>query len=362
MTGIARYVRQLSRHLVNLGAGLRLIVPEPLPTPLSTVGSRAGLDLASFGATYPLRLVAPRLEEVDVYHLASQNLATLLLFQRFRRPVVVTVHDIIPYLTRNDPQLSTYRHACHRFFDRLAMWGLKRANLLLADSAWTKATLTEHLGIAAERIQVIYLGADAEQFRPMDLDDHFWRFYGLNPQQRHLLYVGSDDPRKNLENLLRAFSAVSRRRPELRLVRVGAAYRPGQEDRLAGLTRELGVGAKEIKIGSIPEDDLARFYSAADLVAVPSYYEGFGLPVLESLACGTRVVSSNTAALPEIAGADSILCSPSADAIERGIRSALDESARTARDARRKWAQQFTWTSTAEQVKRAYHRAGGLPA
>lgn len=359
VTGTSRYVTQLLAELRSLSVAVSLLSSSPAPSALSRAGRQVGVDLTTFFGHYPCRLPAMRAVPCDVIHLATQNLATLLVFHRFPRPVVVTVHDIIPYLARHDRRFSSYGHALHRLFDTIAMRGLQQADLLLADSAWTKDTLRRELAIAPDRIRVVYPGVDTARFRPLDVPAGFWGRYGLEQGNRYLLYVGSDDPRKNLPTLLRAFGRVGRECHDLRLLKVGAPRQPSERRRLNDLATELGIAAKVRWISHVPEEDLPLFYNAAVLLVMPSLYEGFGLPILESLACGTRVVCSNTGALPEVAGYDCVRCPPTAEALADALATTLaQEPAQTAREGRRRTAEQFPWTDTAKQVRDLYSQIG----
>jgi glycosyltransferase involved in cell wall biosynthesis len=208
MTGLLRYALSLRDGLLAEGVDVSLLHPSPppIPGPIARGVRRLGLDPFAFFGSYPTHV---QLNGADVYRLASQNLATLLLFQQIE-PVVVTVHDIIPYLVRHDRELSTYRHVFHRLFDRLAYLALRKADAIIAISEYTKRTLVEHLGYSPDRIHVVYRAVDTEVFRPREVPPTFRQKYGLSEDWRYVLYVGSEDPRKNLQTLTRAFALVKR--------------------------------------------------------------------------------------------------------------------------------------------------------
>ena len=124
-TGIGRYAHEIEQGLRQSDIDVfRAELRTPLPGPITAAVRKAGYDLEAFSKSYPLRAET---KQGYVTHLTSQTLATLLLTQRLPRPVVVTVHDILPYLLRDDPVLSVYRHRVDRVMDALAMRGLKRA-------------------------------------------------------------------------------------------------------------------------------------------------------------------------------------------------------------------------------------------
>jgi glycosyltransferase involved in cell wall biosynthesis len=300
-TGVGRYVHMLHEGLRELGIDAVRVAPSvpPLPQTGYSLLKRLRLDARTFLNNYPVWAEYPR---ADVYHLTSQNLATLLLFRRPPGRVVVTVHDIIPYMLRNDPKLCTYRSAADRLFDRLAMAGLKRADGLIADSEYTRRCVVEHLRITPEKIDVIYLGIDHQRFRPLPVPLSIRERYDLPQQRRYLIYVGSEDPRKNLETLVRALAAVRRTLPDVELIKVGRAHFEDERRRLRELAANLGVLDAIHFLDDVPDDDLPLLYNLADVCVMPSLYEGFGFPVLEAMACGTPVVCANASSLPELVG------------------------------------------------------------
>lgn len=157
-TGVGRYVIQLRAELVALGHEVIVVHPTvPLPEAVVwAVQQLLGWDLAEFFANYPIWAGYPR---ADLYHVTSQNLATLLLLRRPPGITVVTVHDIIPWLLRDDPALRIYDHRVAEWFDRLALVGLRRADGLLADSEFTRESL-RGVGVAVEDMAVVTLGVE----------------------------------------------------------------------------------------------------------------------------------------------------------------------------------------------------------
>jgi glycosyltransferase involved in cell wall biosynthesis len=309
-TGLSRYVESLYQGLSQMeDVELSIITPSPvpIPRPLVRLAQRGGVDPVAFFASYPLRC---RLNRADVYHLTSQTLATLLCFQRIR-PVVVTVHDIIPFLVRHDPELNTFQHPVDYLFYWLALIGLRRANAIIAISEFTKRSLIEALRIPAERIHVVYSAVEHDRFRPMSVPDAFRAKYGLSKEWCYVLYVGSDDPRKNLRTLVRAFHLVKRQVGNVKLLKVGAPHFLRERQQLLILIEELGLQEDVLFFDHVPDEDLPLFYNVADVFVLPSLYEGFGLPVLEAMACGTPVVVTNSASLPEVIGDAGCVARPS---------------------------------------------------
>jgi glycosyltransferase involved in cell wall biosynthesis len=235
-------------------------------------------------------------------------LATLLLVRHL--PTVVTVHDIIPYLLRGDKVLGTYQHAFDRLFDLLAMRALGRARRLIASSAFTRRTIIDSLGIPGHRIDVVHLSVNRDLFRPLSRPSQVRETYGLEPQQPLVIFVGSEDPRKNLATLIGAFALVRRRLPHAALLKIGAAHFLDQRQRLLRLVHELGLGGSVRFLDHVPDKDLPLWYNAADVFVLPSLYEGFGYPALEAMSCGTPVIAANRASLPEVVGQGGTLVDP----------------------------------------------------
>lgn len=359
-TGVGRYAHALERSLRACGADSVRLAPSlpPLPRAGYRALRRLGVDLAAFLANYP---VWARYPQADVYHLTSQNLATLLLFRRPRGKVVVTVHDIIPYMLRDIPQLCPYRTAADRLFDRLAMAGLSRADRLVADSQYTRACVVAQLGVAPEKIEVVYLGVDHGRFRPRSVPDEVRARYDLPEGRSYLIYVGSEDPRKNLPALVEALAGVRQQLGDVELIKVGRAQFERERRQLLAIAEQHGIGRAIRFLGDVPEDDLPALYCLADLCVMPSLYEGFGFPVLEALACGTPVVAARATSIPEVAGAAALLVDDSSpEALSAAIVQMLrapwpDLAERTAQAAR------FSWDATGRAMLGVYGRALGRP-
>jgi glycosyltransferase involved in cell wall biosynthesis len=159
-TGVARYVRALSRALQAQGITITIVAPHvPLPRiVVRWVHRWMRWDLDAFFRNYPVWAQYP---PADLYHLTSQNLASLLVICPPRGKTVVTVHDLIPWLTRNDAELRSYRHAWEEWFDRLALWGVMKADAILTDSEHTRRTVERELRInPAVPVQTVLLGLD----------------------------------------------------------------------------------------------------------------------------------------------------------------------------------------------------------
>jgi glycosyltransferase involved in cell wall biosynthesis len=326
----------------------------PVPMPLHRTLRRTGIDVPAFFASYPLRA---KLQRVDVYHLTDQMLATLLLFQRFPRPVVVTVMDIIPYLVQHVRELNTFRHRIDYWFYRLAMRGLRRADALIAISDYTRQTLIEILGLAPERIHVVQPAVDHTRFRPVPVTPDFLARYGLDPDTPYLLFVGSEDPRKNLDTLIRVVDRVRHDHPAVQLLKIGESQFVDERRRLLALSDKLEMIEHVRFLDFVRDEDLPYFYSLAKACVVPSLYEGFGLPIAEAMACGTPVVYARSGPMPEVAGGCGVEVDPrDVDSFAGRLSALLADPTERARlsEAGRERAQHFMWRRAAIETRAVY--------
>jgi glycosyltransferase involved in cell wall biosynthesis len=230
-------------------------------------------------------------------------------------------------------------------------------------SEYSKHDIERTLGLPSERIHVIGNAVDAS-FQPITdprLLSGVRERYGLG--ERFILYFGGFDVRKNVLRIVEAYARIRAALDEPyqlvlagRLRFVGHPLYPDPR----GLVRELGLESDVLFTGQIREQDKAPLYSAAGVFVFPSLYEGFGMPVLEAMACGAAVVTSNSSALPEVAGDTAVLVDPnSTDAIGDAMLALLRDPARRQAlgDAARARAAHFSWGAVAEQTMKVYAQA-----
>lgn len=270
---------------------------------------------------------------------------------------VVTIHDL-NFLV--DPRWAPARLG--RFLRRAVPASVRRADLVVADSRATAADIVRFLRVDPGRVRVVYGGVDpAENLHPADaLLDAF----GLEPG--FILFIGRVEPRKNLPGLVAAYNLLRQKYPDLTrpLVIIGA---PGwlYDDFLTALT--TSPFRADIRwLRGLSDTEVAALLGQAGVLVYPSFYEGFGLPVLEAMAAGVPVVTSDRASLPEVAGDAAWLVDPEEPAaIAEAIYAALtDEAARVrAVAAGRERAANFTWEAAAETLLDIYRetlrRRGG---
>ena len=272
---------------------------------------------------------------------------------------VVTVYDLIP-LIFPDIYLPWYR-VRNRWNFRAYYRFLKEARQIVAISHRTKADLIRFLGIPRDRIRVIYPGINPA-FRPLS---HSWeiqpvlRQYGI--PSPYILYVGSCDYRKNIGGLMRAFARFREGEfGEFRLVLVGKGTELNRES-LREYGEGLGLGRYLHLAGYLPLRQLVALYNGAAMLVYPSFYEGFGFPPLEAMACGIPVVTSRNSALSEVTGGSALLVDPynENELAEAMRRMALDHGLRKTliqKGLAHVW--RFGWSRTAQETLQVYDQIG----
>jgi glycosyltransferase involved in cell wall biosynthesis len=315
-TGSGQYINHLVSQLTRLGDENEYVLVDvqetgrktqdsyhshspfsilhPVPTPFDSISENLA-KLWFEQVSFPRACRRQGIEVAHVPYFASPLFPTT--------PTVVTVHDLIPML------LPAYRGSILvRLYTLLVAIAAKRADIVLTDSQASKWDIVRLLDIPAGRVRVIYLAAD-DIYQPI-LDEHRLaatrRKYGL--PERYLLYLGGFDQRKNVPTLLKAFAQLARDSRAFlvvagRLPEKGSDFFPDPRP----IVQELGIRERVVFTGWVPEEDKPALYSGARALVFPSLYEGFGLPPLEALACGTPVIASNQGSLPEIVGDGGLL-------------------------------------------------------
>jgi glycosyltransferase involved in cell wall biosynthesis len=268
----------------------------------------------------------------------------------WKGPSVLTIYDL-SFLRFP----SAFNLGNRLYLSAITRVSARRARRITTISEHSKADVTRLLGIPAARVDVTYPAADAHyRLLPPEQVEAFRRAKDL--PEVFAFSVGTLEPRKNLAGLLDAYALLSSPRPPLYLAGgAGWRYMPIFEK-----VRRLGLERDVRFIGYVPEEDLPLWYNAARLFAYPSLYEGFGLPVLEAMACGTPVITSNAASIPEVAGEAAALVPPTDSLrLAEEIQRVLDDPAlRTAmRTAGLDQSTRFSWRTMADRTVRSYEMA-----
>jgi glycosyltransferase involved in cell wall biosynthesis len=268
---------------------------------------------------------------------------------------VVTFHDLSYFLFP-----ETFNRSNRAYLQTFSRLSARRADRLIAVSEATRKDLVRLLGVAPERVEVIPNGVD-DRFRPVEdrtLLHPFRERRGL--PERFILSLCTLEPRKNLPTLVRAYALAREQGVSEPLVIAGGV---GWGDlAIRSLVDQLGLDGQVLLPGFIPQDEQALWYNAATLFAYPSRYEGFGLPVLEAMACATPVVTSNRSALPEVVGDAGVTVDPDraeelADAMVRLLRDDDWRAELRLRGPAR--AGRFSWDLAAQRTVEAYRQVTG---
>lgn len=283
---------------------------------------------------------------VDLYHATDFVLPPT----RPRTRTILQVHDLsfvrVPETAA--PRLKAY-------LDRVVPASVKRAGHILADSLATKNDLIELYGVAENKITVLYGGVDPRFQLAEDEAIQFARQKYHLDGFPYILSVGTVQPRKNYGRLIEAVAQVRAHGHDIHLVIAGG--RGWLEDSIYDTVQSTGMESYTHFTGFVDDADLPALYSAASCFAFPSLYEGFGLPVLEAMACGTPVMTSNISSLPEAAGDAAFLIDPyEVGAIGDALEKIFTDSSLRSRmiDSGFRHAAQFTWEKSARKLRQIY--------
>jgi glycosyltransferase involved in cell wall biosynthesis len=344
--GVKNYTYHWLRHLRRHAAGNEQIRAFPL------LGRWESLDHESsarsrwatwprLAALYGVNCFGPValdlvLGGLDVFHASNQ-----VHCAPRRAKLTATVHDLTALLM---PELHTPGNvAADRYFTQHI---LRRADALIAVSENTRQDAIRMLGIAPERITTIYSGVAPEYFEAV----------ATRRERPYALYVGTIEPRKNLETLLDAWTQL---KPGLRREYDLVVAGPMGWASEAAIER---IRRAATYLGYVPEAELPGLTAGASVFVYPSLYEGFGFPVVQAMAAGTPVVTSNTSCLPEIAGDAAVLVDPRSpaeigSALARVLESASLRAELSARGRER--ARRYNWDTCAEESLRFFRKVAG---
>lgn len=368
-SGVGQYAIQLMRELPHAAPDMEFVaVTSPGEEPLFAGETKSVRTMAveSSDRKSMKNLVW---QQWAMPRLAAKSGSDLLFIPAGNRrmpywtpcPRVGTFHDFAIL------HMSGKYDRLHTLYNRRVLPALvRRLNMVISISEFTKRDLVEHIGMPEERIVVIPHAADASCYYPRDKEESGWRVaerYGIQPP--YLVYISRiEHPAKNHVRLIRAFTRLKEKEhvPH-QLVLAGADWHGAEAVKQAA---DASSASKDIVFtGFAPQATIPDLYCGADALVFPSLFEGFGMPVLEAMACGIPVVCSDAASIPEVAGGAALLFDPlNEDAMEDALRSiVLDEGVRATCIARGKERNaEFSWRKTAEKTAAAFRRTVGESA
>jgi len=346
----------------NLLAQLRLIRPdwefiEISPQPWSNNAEdlwHSGNPLRKYYERFWQHPRQVQKQQADIFHIIDHtNGHVAYWLKKQGKPVVITCHDLVQYvypeILRNQAKIPALS---------LAMWqysvkGLKIAERAIAVSQHTATDLTRWLGVDPQLVEVVPNGV-SEEFRPLPVAEVLqWRSQYAKSGEICLLNVGSSHQRKNLETVLQVMVTLLEQGKTARLWKLGADFTAEQQQFISD--RHLSPYVNYL--GKPSPEELVLFYNAADVLIAPSLYEGFGLTVLEAMACGLPTIVSNVSALPEVVGEAGIQVEPTdVEAIVKAISQLQDDPAyrQGFREAGLAQIKRFTWRMAAHKLVQIY--------
>jgi glycosyltransferase involved in cell wall biosynthesis len=353
--GIHRYICSLIEHLPDADARFAYTAFTSNTTP--TLHPSIAVQHTSLKTERPFTRIF--WEQMIQPFVLSRSGAELVHCMAFVAPLVaatpsvITIHDLS---FRRAPE--RFRGPHRAYLNIFTQLSCQRAKRLIAVSKFTKQEVMDVYGVPADKIDVVYSGVDAWFAPPIpEAVAAFRELRGL--PEKFILYVGTIEPRKNLSTLIRAYAKL---RPNgVKLICAGG--RGWMYEDVFQTVEELRVSRDVIFPGYVAENDLPMWYAAAKVFVYPSTYEGFGLPVIEAMACGTPTITTHASSLPEAAGDAGLLVPPDdADALSDALARVLDsDSLREELSARgMKHTDKFTWVDTARDTAQVYARALGL--
>ena len=352
--GVSHYIEALLEHLGQIdtvnpytvytthgvdGAALHLPANYRVrPSRFNTINPRVRIPWE--------QLLAPLLLARDgatLYHGVLNVMPVLATV-----PSVVTIHDISPILF---PQ--TFRRINRMYTKWAIRRSAKHAAQLFTVSEHAKKEIVEHLGVTPERVTVTYDACDARFSPPSAAELAAFR-HRNNLPDRYLFYLGTLEPRKNIPRLIDAYAQIAKESGVPLLIGGGKGwlYEP-----ILAQAERLQLGEMLRFVGYVPQEEQHLWYGAATAFVFPSLYEGFGMPPLEAMACGTPVIASNASCLPEIVGDAALQVDPyDVDALAAAMRRVLADADLRA-EMRMKGIQQaakFSWLETAKRTHAVY--------
>lgn len=354
-SGIGRYAHQLACALSALPNTLELSLfhnrrqqtdppagLETFPRSEAPLGDKPWRALLLAGMTPPRRW-SQTIHTCDLFH------GTDSITPKLSQPTVITIHDLTTQL------FPKHHSPLNRWYQRFALpIMVKRADAIITDAEVTRQDIITRYTTPSEKIISIPIGVDHRRFCAQNRQQAQEKVrQKLNIPSPYILAVGTLEPRKNLLRLIEAYAQLENETPPL----VIAGAKGWGNHPIGRRIDELGLHQRIVLPGFVPDELLPTLYAGADLFVYPSIYEGFGLPVLEALACGVPVITSNVSSLPEVAGDAAILVDPlRVEEIRNAMHRVLNDGAlaQTLSEKGKQRASWFTWERTAQAMVEVY--------
>lgn len=295
--------------------------------------------------------------EADVFHIIDHtNGHVAYWLKKLGKPVIITCHDLVQYvypeILKNQSRFPAFSMAAWEY----SVKGIAVVDRTIAVSTNTAQDITNHLNINPEKITVIPNGVES-QFRPLssEIVENWRQQYTASPEEICILNVGSTHQRKNIITVLKVVKAIADRGFPVRLWKIGDDFTIEQKQFISDQTLSKHITF----LGKLDREALICFYNAADVLLAPSLYEGFGLTILEAMACGTPVITSNVSSLPEVAGDGAILVNPTdVEAIVKAIIHLQTDSIDRQNLANKglNISNKFTWQKTVKNIVEVYQQ------
>lgn len=349
----------------NLVAALRKIRPdweivEVSPQPWSDESGdiwHSGNPLRKFYERFYHHPRVVNQTEADLFHIIDHTDAHIAYgLQKTGKPVIVTCHDLVQYIypeiLKNEAKIPAFSMAVWQY----CVKGINAADRTIAISTNTARDIERWLNIDSEKIEVVPNGVGSEcRVLPAETVAEWKRKYVQSDAEICLLNVGTNHHRKNIETVFKVLKKIVELNVPVRLWKVGEDFYPEQKEYI----KEHGLTEHITFVDTPDREAVIEFYNAADMLIAPSLYEGFGLTILEAMACGTPTITANVSSIPEVAGNAAVLVEPTdVDAIVQAVLR-IDGDANFRQDlidrglAR---VREFTWRKTAEKTANLYEQ------
>lgn len=340
MSGIGAYISHLmENNLYSIALGNR----EDLLK--ENVEEIIDFNEDIYGIKEQIRFPYKKLRKLkpDILHVPHYNVPIF-----YRGKMVVTIHDLTHLVL---PEFLPNKFA--KIYAKIMLKiAIKKAEKILTVSENTKKDLIKYFKVKEEKIEVIYIGT-GDNFKEEKKSEYSYLYekYNIDKKDKILMYVGNLKPHKNLERLLEAFGMLENQK-KYKLILVGKAF--SNYSNIIKREEELNIKDYIIHTGIVDDKELVDLYNLADLFVFPSLYEGFGLPVIESLACGTPVIASNVSSIPEVGGKVIGYFDPrNVEEIKEKIEEYTNKKiTKEEKEKYKKRAQKFDWKKTASKTKK----------